>query len=92
MVCKDCGAEAKYYDTVNRRVLYEGRKTVYISVDRYRCTKCHKIHRVSDDILPFKHYAKSVIAHCISEGVTDDKIYPSDLTIYRWKSQDLHLL
>lgn len=83
MVCKDCGAEAKYYDTVNRRILFEGRKKAYISVDRYRCTKCHKIHRVSDEVVPFKHYAKSVIFKYVIKK--SDEIYPSEVTVYRWR-------
>lgn len=87
MVCKDCGAEAKYYDTVNRRVLYEGRKTVYISVERYRCTVCRKIHRVSDDVMPFKHYAKSFIFEAVENGISDDQIYPSEMTLYRWSQE-----
>lgn len=88
MVCPDCGKEAKYYDTVNRRVLMEDRKVVYISVDRYRCTVCKRIHRVSDEIVPFKHYAKSVIEK--GRGETD--IFPSDVTLWRWKSQNKHSL
>ena len=86
--CKDCGGETKYYDSVNRRILLEDRKIVYISVERYRCKTCKKIHRVSDKIVPYKHYAKEVIEKAKEDSVY---IYPSDMTKWRW-SQDFQLL
>lgn len=84
MNCPDCGGEVKYYDTVNRRVLKEGREAYYISVPRYRCKTCHKIHRVSDEIVPFKHYAKSVIE---KTKMREYDIYPSEMTRWRWSQE-----
>lgn len=87
MVCPDCGGEVKFYDVVNRRVLLEDRKVVYISVNRYRCKVCRKIHRVSDKIVPYKHYSKETIEKVLKDK--PDDIYPSDMTKWRW-SQENH--
>lgn len=86
-ICPDCGGETKFYDLVNRRVLMEDRKAVYISVERYRCKSCKKIHRVSDKIVPYKHYAKEVI----EKGGSDVYIYPSEMTKWRWSQEKLFI-
>ena len=87
MKCKDCGGEAIFYDVVNRRLLYEDRKAVYISVNRHKCVLCGKIHRASyAEVVPHKHYARSII---FSES--HNSVYPSAMTVYRW-SQNLQVL
>lgn len=84
MVCPDCGGETVVYDVVSRRILLEDRKKVYISVERYRCKSCKRIHRVSDKIVPYKHYAKEVIEKAKDPSVY---IYPSDMTKWRWSHE-----
>ena len=82
--CPDCGGETKFYDVVNRRVLMEDRRPIYISVERYRCKSCKKIHRISDKIVPYKHYAKEIIEKAKDSSVY---IYPSDMTKWRWSHE-----
>lgn len=91
MRCKNCDVESVYYDTVSRRILFEDRRTVYISIERFRCPKCHSVRRDLNDQLRFKHYDKEFIFSCLSGKDTSTYEYPAVITIYRW-SQEFHLL
>lgn len=92
MKCQDCGSEAKYYDTVNRRLLFENRRAVYISIERYKCTNCKRLHRDLNDQLKFKQYSKAFIFDCLNGKVDLDSYeFPASITVYRW-SQKIQLL
>ena len=83
MICIDCGGNAKYYDSVTRRILLKDRKVTYISVKRYKCLTCGKIHRETAGQLRFKQYDKKLIFECINNR-DRDFVYPADITIHRW--------
>lgn len=97
LICPECHGAVKYYDHVKRSVVYGGNKKEIVTIKRYRCVECHKIHRyIPNSVLPHKHYNSKVIFD-ILEGSVDDRIleyedYPSDATVNRWKSQKKQIL
>lgn len=88
-ICPDCGGSTQQYDNVSRIVRTKGRKTAYIKIKRYRCTKCGAVHRqLSDDILPFKQYEAELISGVVEGIITSDTLgfedYPCETTMKRW--------
>lgn len=87
--CPECGGEVKYYDKVPRIVrTKEGNKEI-IKIRRFRCTKCHRIHRkLPECILPYKQYKASIINKILENTTPLDTLYfengPCDSTIERW--------
>ena len=89
-ICPNCGNRTKYYDTVTRVVKSEyGRKRL-IKLDRRMCLNCGHTHRIlPDNLLPYKHYEKSIITGFI-QGTIDSCVleyedYPSESIINEWK-------
>lgn len=96
VVCSDCGTPSKYYDKVSRIVRTKGRRTTCISVQRYKCPRCGSIHRnLPDYIFPYKQYEADVIIGVIENLITCETIgfedYPCEMTMLRWKAQNLQL-
>lgn len=91
--CPNCSNLLRYYDKVKRRYFGSNRYETYISLPRFRCNSCRKIHRVfNDDILPYKHYMLSIIKEAIAdkeEFAYENEDYPCEMTIKRWKKEYL---
>lgn len=87
--CTICGGDLKHYDTVNRMLRRKGGRKEIVKVNRYRCIKCHSIHRKLPSCLyPYKQYETDIIDG-VREGLIDSSTlgfedYPSDSTIKRW--------
>ena len=96
-ICPHCGGKVKYYDSVSRIVRTTGRRTSFVSIPRYRCTKCGEIHRkLPSNLLPFKQYEKEIIRGVQNGWITPETYgyedYPCEMTMIRWKSQKMHSL
>lgn len=96
-VCPDCGGILKYYDTVSRIVRTKRRETNQVKIRRLRCSKCGEVHReIPDYIFPHKQYETEVIRGVLEGFITPETIgfedYPCEITMLRWKSQNLQLL
>lgn len=97
LICRYCGSDLKYYDKVQRLVRTKGRLTKRIKVPRYRCNICGYIHRfLPENLLPYKQYEAEVIKGVIEGFITCDTVgfedYPCEMTMIRWKAQNLQLL
>lgn len=96
VLCSNCGIPVKYYDKVSRIVRTKGRSTTYIPVQRFKCPECGSIHRnLPDYIFPYKQYEADVIIGVIEDFITCDTVgfedYPCEMTMLRWKAQNLQL-
>lgn len=90
--CSICKGLLTHYDKVERYI-----KTAYgykrkIILNRSKCTKCGKIHRVMPVfVLPYKHYRKDIILNVIRGFITPDTIgyedYPCEMTMIRWQKE-----
>lgn len=94
VICEKCGTKLKYYDKVSRIVRTKGRKTTYISIQRFKCPGCGSIHRnLPDYIFPYKQYEADVIIGVIENLITCDTVgfedYPCEMTMLRWKAQNI---
>jgi len=88
--CPKCGGQLKYYDSVKRivRAKYGHKKKV--DIKRFRCCKCHSIHReLPDFIFPYKQYEADIIIGVIEGLITCDTLgfedYPCEMTMIRWR-------
>lgn len=87
--CPNCGGKLKYYDKVSRIVLTKGGAKNTVSVKRYRCVDCNKIHRfLPNFIFPYKHYDAEIIKGVLEGLITPDTLgyedYPCEVTMIRW--------
>ena len=88
--CPICNGRLKYYDRVKRIKRTKNRVTTYIYIDRVRCVKCNKIHRlIPTELIPYKQYESEVIFG-VKEGlITSDTLgyedYPCEETMKRWR-------
>lgn len=98
LTCRDCSVRLKRYDRVSRVVRTKGRKTTKVSIERFRCPVCGRIHRkLPDYIFPYKQYEAEVIRGVLEGFITCETYgyedYPCEMTMMRWKnSQELQLL
>ena len=89
-VCPTCNHETlKYYDKVKRIVRSKNGTTKWISVPRFKCSKCGSYHRkLPDTLLPFKHYEADVIRGVREQLITpctyEYEDYPCEMTMKRW--------
>lgn len=95
--CPNCGGETKHYDCVDRIIKTKAGTKNIIRIRRSRCTKCKKIFRnMPRNLLPHKHYDADIIKGVIEGIITSDTIgyedYPCEMTMIRWKAQNLHKL
>ena len=96
-VCPRCGGKLKYYDSVKRIVRTKMRATRFVKISRLCCDMCKSIHReIPEFIFPFKQYEAELIRGVIEELITPETLgyedYPCEMTMARWKSQNLQLL
>lgn len=96
-ICKSCGVQMKYYDSVPRVVRTNNRKTSIVCIKRFRCPVCNSIHRnLPDYIFPYKQYEARIITGVIKGTITSNMIeyedYPCDMTMSRWRTQYLQSL
>lgn len=87
--CPNCDGELKYYDKVKRIVRTKNRKTFWVVLRRFKCIKCHKIHReIPDNIFPYKQYEAEVIKGVLEGFITPNTLgfedYPCEMTMSRW--------
>jgi heterodisulfide reductase subunit A-like polyferredoxin len=95
IICSNCGTCTKYYDKVPRIVRGKNRSTKSIQVKRFKCPTCGSIHRsLPNYIFPYKQYEADIITGVIEELITSNTIgfedYPCEMTMLRWKTQNLH--
>ena len=93
--CPDCGGKLKHYDRVKRTVKtrYGRKKKIY--VQRYKCTKCGKIHReMPYEIWPYVQYETEIVVGVIDGLINEDTIgfedRPCEMTFKRWRTRFLH--
>lgn len=96
-ICSNCGHKAIYYDTVQRIQREKGGIKELISIKRYRCTHCRKIHReLPDSLLPYKQYDKEIVRGVVEGWITSETLgyedYPCEMTMHRWCSQNLQVI
>lgn len=94
--CLMCGDKLKYYDSVRRIVRTNSRKSRWIIVPRYQCMGCRCIRRyLPDYIYPYKQYESEIIDGVIEGLITCNTVgfedYPCELTMIRWKTQNIQL-
>lgn len=92
--CPDCGGNLRYYDKVTRVVRTKRRQTDWVELRRMRCDRCGKVHReIPDYILPYKQYEADLIQGVMEGLITTDTYgyedYPCEITMIRWRSQNL---
>lgn len=96
-ICPTCGKQMKHYDRVKRIVRTKNGTARWITIERWRCSKCGNVHReIPHDIFPYKHYEAEVIKGVLEGLITPDTLgfedYPCETTMKRWRTQNLHLL
>ena len=96
-ICPICGGNLKYRDSIKRIKKSKDGIIEWINVTRYICQNCHRIHRsLPDDLLPYRHYSKTIIMLVTQGRITPDTIgyedYPCELTMIRWRSQYLQVI
>ena len=87
--CPRCGGKLYYYDEVRRIIRTKGGKTNWIFLRRFKCEKCHKVHReIPSIIFPYKHYESEIIIGVregiITSGTIGFEDYPCEQTITKW--------
>ena len=92
LICPKCGGKLKYYDHVFRIVRTKYGRKVKVTLRRFRCEKCHTIHReIPKFIFPHKQYSSNVIVGVLKDSITPDVIgfedYPCEQTMKRWKKE-----
>ena len=97
LICPYCGGNLKYYDSVSRIVRTKNGATQWITIRRLRCPLCGSIHRELPEFLfPNKHYEAEVIRGVLEGIITHNTLgfedYPCEITMKRWRAQNLHLL
>lgn len=97
MNCDACNIKMKHRDYVRRIIKNGGYDICWVMVERLMCPICRRIRRnYPDYILPYKHYNKTVILDLISDDISilDLKYedYPCELTVRRWKTQEIQSL
>lgn len=95
--CPACHGTLKYYDKVPRIVRAERRNTRWVKVKRFRCIRCGRLHReLPVYIFPYKQYDAGVIRGVLKGAITCESLdyedYPCEMTMARWRAQNLHLL
>lgn len=93
-ICPLCGGELVFFDKVKRIMRVKGGVKKWININRTHCLECGSYHReLPEDILPFKHYYSEIIAGVIEGLITSDTLgfedYPCEMTMNRWRSQEL---
>ena len=87
--CPNCGGYLKYYDKVPRMIKTKGGIKTYLSVRRFKCSNCYKLHReLPENIFPYKHYEAEIIKGVLDGFITTDTLgyedYPCEMTMSRW--------
>ena len=91
-ICPDCGVDLFKYDKVKRKKKIEYRKTEIITIQRWYCKKCHRVHRENDpSLIPYKQYSKQIIEDAKSGQIGPEFLeyedYPCEATFRRWKDE-----
>lgn len=87
--CPKCNGKLKYYDKVQRIIRAKGGHARWIDIRRFRCIKCHSIHReIPDSIFPYKQYEAEIIQGVLDGHITPFQLeyedYPCEKTMERW--------
>ena len=93
MLCPICGKEMKYRSTIPRIVKFPGGEKREIKIRVLTC--CGKYRReLPTYLLPFKHYTKETIEKVRNGEVSEEDIlyedFPCEMTMKRWRSQEIH--
>ena len=91
--CPYCGGNLQGYDHAKRMVRDKNGKVTYISLPRYQCKNCGRVHRmIPDEILPHKQYSKEIIFGVREGWITPETLgfedYPCEMTMKRWSAQN----
>ena len=89
--CPGCSALLRYRDSRPRILKQEGGITTRITVKRFKCPDCRKLHTVLPScLMPYKHYTTEVICGVLDEVISasdpDYEELPGIETIKRWLS------
>ena len=87
--CPSCGGCLVRYDIVKRIAKGAGGSVRWLQIERLRCEKCCKVHRViPNDIYPYKHYTAAIIDGVRNGSITPYDLeyedYPCEMTMKRW--------
>lgn len=87
--CPLCGGHLHHYDNVKRLIRQKYGVKNFIFLERKKCNVCGHVHRViTNDILPYKHYKRSIIEGVLLGFIFSSCIefedYPSESTMLRW--------
>lgn len=88
-ICSDCGGYLKYYDEVTRIVRTKHGVKYRVTVRRFVCLKCKRVHReLPKFLLPYKHYEAGIINGFLSGAMSSCDIefedYPCESTVSNW--------
>ena len=88
--CPICHSKLLYFDRTKRIVRTKGRNSVWIYVNRMKCSKCGSIHRsLPNYILPYKQYEAELIKGVIEGLITSDTLgyedYPCEGIMNLWR-------
>jgi len=89
-ICPYCGGELIFFDKTKRIIRTKGRKSSWIKINRLKCVKCGKTHRVLPNyILPYKQYEKELIKGVLEGLIDSDTLgyedYPCEKTMKHWR-------
>lgn len=88
--CPVCKSTLRFFDRTKRMVRTKGRRTFWVNINRVKCTKCNKVHRVLPPfILPYKEYEAELIRGVIEGLITSETLgyedYPCEATMKSWR-------
>lgn len=92
--CPNCGGYLRPYDKVTRVVRTKRRETDWVELRRMRCERCGRVHReIPDYLIPYKQYEADLIQGVMEGLITTETYgyedYPCEMTMIRWRSQNL---
>lgn len=95
--CPLCGGSLKYYDKVKRTIRSKYGRKKELNIRRLRCMRCNFLHReLPYYIIPFKQYETDIITGVLEGLITCETLgfedCPCEITMKRWRSQNMQLL
>lgn len=95
--CPKCGGRLKHRSWVKRIKKQINGNVSQDKLQCFICTECKSTHRhITENFLPYKHYDSSIIFGFVDGTYSfydlNYEDYPCEITVKRWKSQDLHTL
>ena len=97
LTCPSCNGQLKYYDRVKRFIKTKGGKSEELYLRRLQCIQCGMLHReLPDNVAPYKQYDLDIIRGVLEGFITSEVLgfedYPSEMTMFRWRTQKTQAL